>query len=508
MMKHPALVRVMAVVLVIMCVIMLVVGALGIGEAGEARAADIDEYDKLIARIATYEELSEKLGESESYKVQSERLDAEREEHDKDASEFRTELAERTATQGGYKQGADALWEAKAEADSALRGYQEAQAQLNAQQAAFNASKPEIEAQIGMLSGLADSAPQAPKPVAECSPPEGDEPVQAEGESDEDFQARHDAYKTALENYNAYQNYLTALNNYNAAAPVYLAQAGQAFAMLGMQCPSTPEEAAGALSQLAQSYSSQLEAGKAALDAASAQMTAAGTKLMEAQAKVQGGLETIWYKLGELEDEQADIESDRDDLLAEAERLDRAMEALEQLKKDEQKLSSTRAHLKNYDGVAEKLDAGMALDAAAKEYADEFYNEYNRLYKGRIVICIAEILGGLVGLICLPAAFEKLKSRFILIAPAVLSFICAAAAEALGLYLGLGQSYEVMPVMIFAAVYLACALPQNKPAPASAPAAEAANEEEEANEAKAEAEAEETLSSAEEVSPTADEADA
>lgn len=479
MMKHPALVRVMAVVLVIMCVIMLVVGALGIGEAGEARAADIDEYDKLIARIATYEELSEKLGESESYKVQSERLDAEREEHDKDASEFRTELAERTATQGGYKQGADALWEAKAEADSALRGYQEAQAQLNAQQAAFNASKPEIEAQIGMLNGLAATAPQAPKAPTECSDP-GEEPVQADGESDEAFQARQAAYITALENYNKYQtdyqNYLAEQTAYNAAAPGYLVQAGAVFAMLGMPCPTTPEEAAGALLQLAQSYSSQLEAGKAALDAASAQMTAAGTKLMEAQAKVQGGLETIWYKLGELEDEQADIESDRDDLLAEAERLDRAMEALEQLKKDEQKFSSTRAHLKNYDGVAEKLDAGMALDAAAKEYADEFYNEYNRLYKGRIIICIAEILGGLVGLICLPAAFEKSKSRFILIAPAVLSFICAAAAEALGLYLGLGQSYEVMPVMIFAAVYLACALPQNKPAPASAHTAEAANE--------------------------------
>lgn len=480
MMKHPALVRVMAVVLVIMCVIMLVVGALGIGEAGEARTADIGEYDKLTARIATYEELSEKLSESESYKVQSERLDAEQEKHDKDASEFRTELAERTATQGGYKQGADALWEAKAEADSALRGYQEAQAQFNTQQAAFNASKPEMEQKIAMISGLAQGAPQAPSPVAACDHP-GDEPVLAEGEADEDFQARHDAWTTARDNYNAYQKYLGDLDAYNAAAPGYLAQAGQVFAMLGMTCPGTPEEAGATLAGIAQNYSQQLAAGQAALDAASAQMTAAGTKLMEAQAKVQGGLETIWYKLGELEDEQADIESERDDLLAEAERLDKAMEALEQLKKDEQKLSSTRTHLKNYSGVAEKLDAGMALDAAAKEYADEFYDEYNRLYKGRIIICIAEIVGGLAGLICLPAAFEKTKSRFILIAPAVLSFICAAAAEALGLYLGLGQSYETMPVMIFAAVYLACALPRNKPAPASASSAEAETKEAEQN---------------------------
>ena len=72
------------------------------------------------------------------------------------------------------------------------------------------------------------------------------------------------------------------------------------------------------------------------------------------------------------------------------------------------------------------------------------------------------ILGALAGFIGIPAAFEKTKSRFWLIAPVLLCFGCAVGAEIQCRMLGRGDSYSALAAAVFAAIQLALVIPKEK----------------------------------------------
>ena len=67
-----------------------------------------------------------------------------------------------------------------------------------------------------------------------------------------------------------------------------------------------------------------------------------------------------------------------------------------------------------------------------------------------------------MGLLSIPGSFEKLKRRLLLILPTVLCLACALAADGLNMYLGLGQMYTALAVIIGAVLHLAATLPRNK----------------------------------------------
>ena len=163
-MKHPALTRVMAVALVIMCVIMAAAGAAGIGKAEKQLNSDKADYEKLTGRIETYEQLSKELEGKESYKQANEKLAERQEQHDKDASQYRTDLAERTATQGGYKKGADALWEAQAQLKEGELQYNAGLAQFKESEAEFNSMKAQTQQMIETAQTLAGMCSAAALP--------------------------------------------------------------------------------------------------------------------------------------------------------------------------------------------------------------------------------------------------------------------------------------------------------------------------------------------------------
>ena len=70
--------------------------------------------------------------------------------------------------------------------------------------------------------------------------------------------------------------------------------------------------------------------------------------------------------------------------------------------------------------------------------------------------------GGVLGLLSIPGSFEKTKRRLLLILPTVLCLACALAADGLNMYLGLGQMYTALAVIIGAVLHLAAILPKNK----------------------------------------------
>lgn len=490
-MKHPALTRVMAVVLAIVCVIMLIFGAVGIGEAESSYAEDLSEHEKLTEHITTYIELSEKLDGEDSYKEMTQKIDERQEQHDKDAGEYRTDLAERAATQGGYKQGADALWEAKVQTDGAYKAfydsYGETIATLEAAEAQFAQKKAEAEATKTQLNALltacsaAPSLPTEPQKPTEPTPPTAPNSDNYEGGTESaEYQAALADYNTKLEAYNAdYAAYENALKEYQAQCDAYPAklaeaQAARAYVMsqvsgalgaMGISADS-PEAAAAAISGVIKSIDDGLAEGEKAIAEGRAKLEAGVAAINAAKGKVDGGLETIWYEMGKMDDEEPELEEKREELLAEAAQLEQDREDAKQRKEDERKLSSSRAYLKNTDGISALLESGAEQDGAladcAQRYAAEYFSTLNREHIARLVLSGLEIAGGVIGLMCMGAAFEKNKSRFMLLAPVVAAFLMAAGALLIAVFFKFDVLYSAIPVLIFAPVYLLVAAPKAK----------------------------------------------
>ena len=129
-MKHPALGKAFAVVFAVMSVIMLAAGVSGIGKANEDNADRIRYENRYAERIDNYAELCARLENSITYDELWAELEKEVEQHDKDASEHRTELAMHTAEKGGYTMGADMIWEAVPDFTNARRELAMAKQQL------------------------------------------------------------------------------------------------------------------------------------------------------------------------------------------------------------------------------------------------------------------------------------------------------------------------------------------------------------------------------------------
>lgn len=485
-MKHPALARVMAVTLAIMCVIMLITGALGFGKTENKYAEDAADYEKLTDRITTYNELTEKLADAESYKQVSAALDEHQQQHDDDAAQFRTDLAERTAKQGGYKQGAEMLWEARAQAKDGIAQYEQAKAQFNAAEAEYNAKAAEGKALIDMCNNMAatctaakaglDAADAMPVPDAPSGErpkllPNPDETWSEEEKNDsEKLEAARKAYNDSVAAQaefdaaqKAHDDAIAAKEAAKAGADQALAGANAILAGAGAQAMPDLTSVAAALGQVSQTVSAGLAAGKTQIEAARAKITAAGAAVEGAIEKIDGNLAQLWYDMGKLDDEEPELEQKRAALLDEAVELAEEKAAAEERKEDEQKLGATRRTLRSYDWIKAKLTDGAELGEVAAQYADEYYAEFNREHTARIAISVLEVLGGILGLCCIPAAFEKCHSRLVLVAPAVAAFVCAAAAEIVAVALALGQCYAALPTLVFAPLYLLAAAPKNKP---------------------------------------------
>lgn len=485
-MKHPALARVMAVTLAIMCVIMLITGALGFGKTENKYAEDTADYEKLTDRITTYNELTEKLADAESYKQVSAALDEHQQQHDDDAAQFRTDLAERTAKQGGYKHGAEMLWEARAQAKDGMVQYERAKAQFNAAEAEYNAKAAEGKALIDMCNNMAAtctaakagldaadamSVPDAPSGERPKLLPNPDETWSEEEKNDsEKLEAARKAYNDSVAAQaefdaaqKAHDDAIAAKEAAKAGADQALAGANAILAGAGAQAMPDLTSAAAALGQVSQTVSAGLAEGKTQIEAARAKITAAGAAVEGAIEKIDGNLAQLWYDMGKLDDEEPELEQKRAALLDEAVELAEEKAAAEERKEDEQKLGATRRTLRSYDGIKAKLTDDAELGEVAAQYADEYYAEFNREHTARIAISVLEVLGGILGLCCIPAAFEKCRSRLVLIAPAVAAFVCAAAAEIVAVALTLGQCYAALPTLVFAPLYLLAAIPVNKP---------------------------------------------
>lgn len=383
----------------------------------------------------------------------------------------------------------------------------------------FNAAIALIDALIAQIDAILANRPQLPElpeaPTLPIAPPEdADEETKAAYEQAMAvYQQLLDAFEKAMEEYESAQaEYETALTaweqEYQAVQSSVLAgtgevdsriQAGSALMSAALsQLPadvldglggsdiSMPdfsnmglEEIRAALVQLRAylvaegnvktalekalaSLRSQLAEGQQALAQARVQVLLGEKALKKAEQELQHQLELIWYNMGQLEDESAELEADKLRLDQESEDLDRRLVSVDEKKEMERKHRSARIVLMQEEAIASAVNAGGDLTESARAYVQNGRDAAQRHHSFLYAINILALIGGVMGLLSIPGSFEKTKRRLLLILPTVLCLACALAADGLNMYLGLGQMYTALAAALAAVLHLATVLPKNK----------------------------------------------
>ncbi len=207
-----------------------------------------------------------------------------------------------------------------------------------------------------------------------------------------------------------------------------------------------------------------MEQGKAAMVQARAGLDMAGEQIKQGEQGIAQARQELQKKEAELAEKAEQLRQEKLELDAEAVALEAKTDRANARKELEQREASVRLMLLDREEICARVDGGMELLPAAEEYAAERLAEVRRTAAGRLWISALMLLGAVAGFADIPAAFEKTKSRFRLIAPVALCFACAVGVEALCRSLGRGDSYSALAVAVFAAIQLLLVIPQKKKA--------------------------------------------
>ena len=207
-----------------------------------------------------------------------------------------------------------------------------------------------------------------------------------------------------------------------------------------------------------------LEQGKGAIEQGRAALEEAGRQIEAGEKALYDSRAMIWLQMGRQRETAARLQYEKERLDAEAAQLKELADAVESRRLLEQDERSLRLMLLKREAVKARYDTGAALSDAAAEAAGEATEAANTNWKGRMLSYLLLIAGGILGFFGLPAAFEKTKSRFLLLAPVLLCLLCAAGAEALCLYHGRGSSYSALAAGVFALIQLLVSAPKAKKA--------------------------------------------
>ncbi len=184
--------------------------------------------------------------------------------------------------------------------------------------------------------------------------------------------------------------------------------------------------------------------------------------LKKADHQMQEALEELWYQMGQLEKDQLKLEAEKLGLDKEAVLLSRDTLNADELKELKNNCSSARQLLLSVPEVKKTADETGELAAAARSFLYSYEKETLKLYRGRFVVNVLSVIGGVMALVEILAAYELIKKRFLLIAPPLICLLCAVGAEVIDVHLGLRQLYVAIVTAIFALVQLMIVLPKKK----------------------------------------------
>ena len=154
----------------------------------------------------------------------------------------------------------------------------------------------------------------------------------------------------------------------------------------------------------------------------------------------------------------------KNSLADEITQLEEKREEVNHIRSNEKKIASLKVHLLDNDYIKENVDKGQGIMKAANEALPRIEKENRLGYLALCTITALMTIGGLGGVACVPAAFEKVKKhwRFWLVFPALLCTVCAIIAECLNMLAGRGQLYGAYGAIIFGIVQSILVLQKDK----------------------------------------------
>ena len=205
-----------------------------------------------------------------------------------------------------------------------------------------------------------------------------------------------------------------------------------------------------------------MQAGKTAIEQGRAAVNEAGQQIADGEQTIQDNRANIWWNMGQLDEKEAALQQEKVTLEADAAVLKQMEEDANAQKDLEQRQRTLRLQLMDRDEVSSRVDRGMELYSAAIAGSDQMKEDTDFQFRFRRFACYLLMASAVCGVLGLPAAFEGVRSRFLLIAPVLMCMLFAAAAEATFVYMGRGHSYSAIFVVFFAFVQLLIVIPQKK----------------------------------------------
>ena len=235
-----------------------------------------------------------------------------------------------------------------------------------------------------------------------------------------------------------------------------------AYALYRDQIQGFLNEAASSLGEV-NAYAEQahtlLTTVQGAVDGMNGLMAKARKMLADAESAIYAAKVTIWWQMGQQTELEEHLREGREKLDEQADTLQTLADQAEEQKALEQRLRSLRAMLLDYDGVRERVEDGQMPDEAALAAAEESEGTAERTWSDRRHACILMLVGAVCALIGIPAAFEQIRSRFLLLVPVILCLGCALGAEWIFVNMGRGHSYSALSVAGFAVLQLLFSAP-------------------------------------------------
>ena len=158
----------------------------------------------------------------------------------------------------------------------------------------------------------------------------------------------------------------------------------------------------------------------------------------------------IWYELGQLEEQAAELEQTKNELLEEREEIDQKEQISEEQKKREKRIRSLYLTFMDKPEIKEKVDQGEDFVGVTEKYIADFKQNSTQENVYRGYACILMMVSMLPFVICFLASFEIIKKGSFARSGAFMVLLCAAAAMGILIYIGMGVSYSAAAVTFFA----------------------------------------------------------
>ncbi len=415
MMKHPALTRVFAVVLCIFAALLLLSAADGIRNAVKDKAAAARSYSLLSSRLDEYETLETKLVEAGGSERTQKELEKLTSQYEKEKTAHQMALAAYTATKGGLKEG------------------QKMMDQADQMMSATNIVASIESAISGLTSQLIDLEDSALNAYAQYD------------------SASQEALPFEMAYYEAVVSASLYPDDLNLAAAVM-------DAYMAMQ----PYEIQKELAQ------QQIEALVKEMNTSAVEVSNSGD-MLSSVGTLASAYDAMNAGKAELEKMELQILRDSVDLTlrkAELEKLETEITALEGqlsgIRADERRQISLRVSLTADDRIREAYERSGNIISAGRKEVVRREKESNRNYFLGLAENILIILAVAAAFTGLPAAYERNKSRTMLVLPVFLYAFFCIVVEFMSVILQREQHYLALFAAIFGIIQLIIILPKVK----------------------------------------------